>query len=256
MGVNQSINQQAETYINQVCNLYNVSDKQKQKMYENIEHIQKELDKFNPDDIRVSINKHYKYKSSKVRPNLYQILAELTDIEEKSTAMDPKVESKKYKNYRELVINAINEYFKSKNREKTLKNCGYIDIKTPSILADNNLDDISNINLSLSNKIDIFMWQYIQIQANILAGTHICVGLDEEFSRIKPTAHQESSKYQCLLSYFKSQDFANTVKNRGEISIAIPTDISDNFQKVQNNENEISPILTNSIFNKMPKNFR
>lgn len=107
--------------------------------------------------------------------------------------------------------------------------CGYTDTKPSKISKDYGCFTFANINLRLANKIDLLMSQYIQIQANILAGTNVCVGLDCEFSRIKPTAHQQASNYSCLLYYFKSKEFYETVKRIGTISILAPTDIQEHF---------------------------
>ena len=228
---NQTQNyEQANVYIETVAHLYNMSDSYKQKMYDGAELIQQELEKYDPYDVKVAINKHYKYKSSKEKPNLHQIVAELTGVEEKGNYSSANVENQKYESYDALVNDALEKYFNSQTRVNTLTQCGYTDTKPPKVSKDYGFYSFANINLCCANKIDLFMSQYIQIQANILARTNVCVGLDCDFSRIKPTTHQQSAKYSCLLYYLRSKDFADTVRNRKTISIEIPSDISENFQ--------------------------
>lgn len=226
---NQAQNyEQANTYIEAICNLYNVSDQQKNKMYDGLEQIQQELENYDPYDVKVAINKHYKYKSSKVRPNLHQVVAELTGCIECNYSKT-EIDNQKYESYNQLVNNALEKYFNSQTRIDTLTQCGYTDTKPPKISKEYGCFTFANINLWLANKIDLFMSQYIQIQANILAGTNISIGLDNEFSKIKPTAHQQASNYSCLLYYFKSKEFYETVKRIGAISILVPTDIQEHF---------------------------
>lgn len=218
--------EQANVYINAICNLYNVSDKQREKMYDGLEQIQQELEGYDPYDVKVAINKHYKYKSSKTRPNLHQVVAELTGAEKNDYYTDINCLSA-YERFEDLVEKSLNEYLNSENRLEILKSLGY-DTKKPTVQKIKNMN-YAEIKMLFANKIDEFMCQYIQIQANILSGAKIGVGLDGEFSRIKPTAHQQSSKYSCLLSYFRSKEFYETVKKLGTISILIPNDIQEHF---------------------------
>ena len=192
---NKNLNEQATVYIETICNLFNVSEQQKSKMYDGLALIQQELSKYAPYDVRVAINKYYKYKSSKVRPNLYQIVAELTGSE--SDYYPNSISSNSMESFEKFKKEAIDRYYNSQKKR--------------------------------NEKIDKFMLQYIQIQANILAKANISVGLDCEFSRIKPT-QQESARYSCLLYYLRSKEFADTVRSRKTISVAVPSDVSEKFK--------------------------
>lgn len=218
--------EQANTYIEAICNLYNVSDQQKNKMYDGLEQIQQELGNYDPYDVKVAINRHYKYKSSKVRPNLHQVVAELTGVEKLENYSNN--DNSAYDKYDDLVNEFLNNYLNSNHRIEVLTTLGY-STELPKLCKNNTLIGYTEINIMFANPIDRFMCQYIQIQANILAKTNISVGLDNEFSKIKPTAHQQASNYSCLLYYFKSKEFYETVKRIGTISILVPTDIQEHF---------------------------
>lgn len=217
---------QANTYISMICNLYNVSEKAKETMHNGLEQIQQELGDYDVNDIKVAINRHYKYKSSKTRPNLHQVVAELTGVEKLEHYSNN--DNSAYDKYDNLVNEFLNNYLNSNHRIEVLTTLGY-STELPKLCKNNTLNGYTEVNIMFANPIDRFMCQYIQIQANILAKTNISVGLDNEFSKIKPTAHQQASRYSCLLYYFKSKEFYETVKRIGAILILVPTDIQEHF---------------------------
>lgn len=65
----------ATLYINELAELYNVSDKNREKMYDGAEQINKSLGQYYWDDIKHALQKFYTYHNDKSRPRLAQIIA-------------------------------------------------------------------------------------------------------------------------------------------------------------------------------------
>ncbi len=212
---NKQSNEQATAYIEHICELYNVNSTNKTKMYDGIELIQQELDAFFPYDIKVAINQHYKYKSSKIRPNLHQVIAQLTGVENIEKKTKEQIEIKrneqaieKFKNFNEETKKAIAKYKCSNERKE---------------LIEQGVDFL---------KLDTLMEGFIRLQAMILnpsiEGTYFGCGLDSEFHRIKPITH-ETEQYLTYTDYLRSKDFLKKVKNNGVVSVDIPEDVRNHL---------------------------
>ncbi len=137
-------------------------------------------------------------------------------------------EARQYEKYDFLAVENLKSYLNSNYRKETLNRLNIND-KKPNLILNKKYFSFNNINLVFANKIDLFISQFIQIQANILANTNVCVGLDNEFSRIKPTS-PESAKYDCFLDYIRSKDFSNSIRNKGQISYIVPSDLMNYFE--------------------------
>lgn len=67
----------AVRFIDLLCKLYNLTDKQRQQMENNIPEIDEEFKGYEWDDIREKVNLYYARKNDKTRPAIAQILAML-----------------------------------------------------------------------------------------------------------------------------------------------------------------------------------
>ncbi len=207
--------EQANTYIEQIAELYNVSDKVVEKMKENKETIQQELQNFFPYDIKVAINKHYKYKNDKERPKLAQIIAQLTGIESIEKKTKEQIEMQRFKTELEISDNFKNQCKKSIEKYK----------------FSSERKELINQGIDCF-KLDNLMQEYITVQAMLLNplpdGSYIGCGLDCEFSHIKPITY-ETEQYLTYTDYLRSKSFLNKVKNNKSIDLSIPEDIKNHL---------------------------
>lgn len=65
----------AQSYISQVADLYNISDKNLEKMYSGADQINEALGKYYWEDVLHALQVFYRYHSDKSRPRLSQIVA-------------------------------------------------------------------------------------------------------------------------------------------------------------------------------------
>ena len=207
----KSDTEQADTYINHIADLYNVPKKVVDKMRENKETIQQELQNYFPYDIKVAINKHYKFKNDKERPRLSQIVAQLSGNETLEKKTREQIELTKAKESVEIYNN-----YKKQLKENLLSWKFSVERKN---MIQQGADCF---------KMDSLMKDYIELQTIILNplpnNEFFIGGLSIEFSHIKPTDLEDFENYT---DYLRSKKFFNKVRDTGRIDLKLPEDIKN-----------------------------
>lgn len=196
----------AETYINSVNSLFNLSSDELNKLIENKNIIESFLNPYNTNEIEKAISTFYEkiknknlYSKKLKKPNIKQILGILTETKKLSKAIID-CQNCRIKKYKSMYYS---QYLRYNNDFR------------------NNLTNFQKI------KLDEIMQDFIELQVVIIYSNSPCrscnacmIGLSSTFSKIINEKNNKNYK-----EYLKSLDFKEDVENRGYIQFEIPDDI-------------------------------